>query len=151
MNTIRSRSIVSGAAFVCASLVSAAPALAAPPAGQLLTQESCSAGGGTFTIVKNVKTCVTLVTTPYDYARPYANFVGDIVAYYDVRTTGADTVRTTQTQKGKAAVKTVQETIYGDQDMYVVTDSRTCTEYVYGEGYVSRDVSVCEALGLYLV
>ncbi|HEV2798472.1 MAG TPA: hypothetical protein VGV65_12715 [Nocardioides sp.] len=154
---VRAASIaMAGAGFV-AAMLTAGPALAAGP---VLNLTDCQAGGGTFTLVKSLKTCTTKTVVaepaPYDYVdENSSNFGSDsettYVATFDLRREGHYEYATTQTQKGKGPIKLSVSNVYGVEDrVTVLLDGRECDRLDMVTGvYESVDTSVCEGLGLY--
>jgi len=144
---------IAGAALLAASALTAAPALAAPT---VLTQATCEGPGGTFTVDKALKTCVTVQHLSYDYDDgPWQDSSGDFTAVFTIHYTGTYDWQITQTQKGKGPIKTaaglvVEGSVSGTS--YLV--DQQCSQYVSGapgDGYVPVDVSFCEDLNLYPV
>ena len=143
---------MAGAALLVAPVLAAGPASAAPTvmsAPTTLTQATCQAGGGTFTLVKGLKTCTTLSPFQYSDDVRYTSFEGSILAFYTVHSEASYTLQFVQTQRGKGSIaQLVQPLPGGTFDTYVVPGSESCVENVDGDE-VPIDVSVCEDLGLY--
>ena len=137
---------MAGAALLVAPVMTAGPASAAPTT---LTQATCEAGGGTFTLVKGLKTCTRLSPVQYSDDVNHTSYEGSILAFFTVHSEASYTLQLIQTQRGKGSIAQLVQPLPGwTFDTYVVPGSESCVENVDGDE-VPIDVSVCEDLGLY--
>lgn len=138
---------VLGATLFAAGLLTAGPASAAPVS---LSPESCTAlNGGTFTLVKGLKTCTYIDVITIDAVNgPMEIGDGPLFARYNVRLAGEVSVETILVQRGKGSIKTSYGTEVDGTSNTVIADSRECEELV-GGSYQVVDVAICEAAGLY--
>ena len=142
-----SRTAALGATLFAAGLLTAAPASAAPVS---LSPESCTAlNGGTFTLVKGLKTCtyVDVITIEADNG-PIEIRVGPLSARYFLRLSGEVWVETILVQRGKGSIKESYGTEVDRTSTTVLEDSRSCEELV-GGSYQVVDVAICDQAGLY--
>ena len=137
-----------GAAFLAASVLTAAPALAA---GTVLSPETCA--GEVFSMVKNVKTCTAVATYTGNDTYTYNLTSRDFVSTFEASEFRSTTIKTVRTQKGKGPIRTTETILDDTYTRTLVPGSEECKEFVVGvDGiavYETRPVADCEALGLY--
>ena len=145
-SSVRTTAIaLAGFGLVASPLLVTGPASAASTG---LTQSTCKAAGGTFTLAKGLKTCVTSEVIPIDAMNgPVEIHLGPIRATYYLHVFGDVTVKTTQVQRGKTI--TTSQSDVGDVTTEVAADSRMCDEEGAGGAFIPIDLAVCEELGLY--
>lgn len=115
-------------------------------AAELLTQAGCTADLGTFSVVKNVKTCTIVFPAGQseDGNTTYGAFSNQPAGQYQARYTLIETSQTTLvlTQKGKKPIGTAFTTT-------VLSRTVTPVECTLAPDPAPLDLSVCAALGLY--